>query len=50
MWFVPAVVACWGLGAVVERVLTRPAGRWMLGKTLPDAEAVHAPRGEVAGQ
>jgi peptidoglycan/LPS O-acetylase OafA/YrhL len=50
MWFVPAVFACWALGAVVERAVTTPAGRWMLRRSRTDVETVHPRQGEVAGQ
>lgn len=50
MWFVPAVLGCWALGAVVERVVTRPAGRWTLQRWMPKPESVHAAQGDVAGR
>ncbi len=50
MWFVPAVLACWALGAAIERAVTKPAGRWMLRRWIPGIETVHARQGEVAGQ
>jgi hypothetical protein len=50
MWFVPAVLACWALGAAIERAVTKPAGRWMLRRWIPGIETVHARQGEVAWQ
>ena len=50
MCFVPAVLGCWALGAVVERAVTRPAGRWTLQRWMPKPESVHAAQGDVAGR
>ena len=51
VWFMPAIVACWALGAAIERWYTAPADRAIRARWIaPRRNSVQPPQGEIAAQ